>query len=111
MTVPTDRFSATASDPAIAAEPRRLAAIDLGSNSFHLLVANYQDDRLQVVARLGEKVQLAAGLDEEGLLREDAMTRALDCLARFAPSSRASPAATCGSSAPMPCATRATARR
>lgn len=85
MTVPTDRFSAAASDPAIAAEPRRLAAIDLGSNSFHLLVANYQDDRLQVVARLGEKVQLAAGLDEEGVLREDAMTRALDCLARFAP--------------------------
>ncbi|MDT8880008.1 exopolyphosphatase [Halomonas saccharevitans] len=85
MTVPTDRFSATASDPATAAEPRRLAAIDLGSNSFHLLVANYQDDRLQVVARLGEKVQLAAGLDEDGVLREDAMTRALDCLARFAP--------------------------
>ncbi|WP_108445266.1 exopolyphosphatase [Halomonas denitrificans] len=85
MTVPTDRFSAAASDPAIAAEPRRLAAIDLGSNSFHLLVANYQDDRLQVVARLGEKVQLAAGLDEEGVLREDAMARALDCLARFAP--------------------------
>ncbi|MEQ6889345.1 exopolyphosphatase [Halomonas sp. CS7] len=85
MTVPTDRFSATASDPATAAEPRRLAAIDLGSNSFHLLVANYQDDRLQVVARLGEKVQLAAGLDEDGVLREDAMRRALDCLARFAP--------------------------
>ncbi|RTR03421.1 exopolyphosphatase [Halomonas nitroreducens] len=85
MTAPTDRFAATASEPAIAPEPRRLAAIDLGSNSFHLLVANYQDDRLQVVARLGEKVQLAAGLDEDGLLGEDAMTRALDCLARFAP--------------------------
>ena len=40
-------------------EPQRLAAIDLGSNSFHLLVANYQNERLQVVARLGEKVQLA----------------------------------------------------
>ena len=77
MTVPTDRPSATV--------PRRLAAIDLGSNSFHLLVANYQDDRLQVVARLGEKVQLAAGLDEDGVLDEDAMRRSLDCLARFAP--------------------------
>lgn len=85
MTVPTDRFSVAASDPAIAAKPRRLAAIDLGSNSFHLLVAHYQDERLQVVARLGEKVQLAAGLDEDGELGEDAMTRALDCLARFAP--------------------------
>ncbi|HBS41402.1 MAG TPA: exopolyphosphatase [Oceanospirillales bacterium] len=66
-------------------EPQRLAAIDLGSNSFHLLVANYQNERLQVVARLGEKVQLAAGLDENGYLSEAAMQRALDCLGRFAP--------------------------
>ncbi|RBI68544.1 exopolyphosphatase [Vreelandella sulfidaeris] len=65
--------------------PQRLAAIDLGSNSFHLLVANYQHERLQVVARLGEKVQLAAGLDDDGLLSEAAMQRALDCLGRFAP--------------------------
>ncbi|XKE44997.1 exopolyphosphatase [Halomonas organivorans] len=85
MTVSTDRPAASASEPEIAPEPRRLAAIDLGSNSFHLLVANYQDDRLQVVARQGDKVQLAAGLDEDGLLDEAAMTRALECLARFAP--------------------------
>lgn len=65
--------------------PRRLAAIDLGSNSFHLLVANYHQGRLQVVARLGEKVQLAAGLDATGQLSEAAMARALACLARFAP--------------------------
>lgn len=65
--------------------PQRLAAIDLGSNSFHLLVANYQHERLQVVARLGEKVQLAAGLDDDGMLSEAAMQRALDCLGRFAP--------------------------
>lgn len=64
---------------------KRLAAIDLGSNSFHLLVAHYRGDRLQVVARRGEKVQLAAGLDADGLLEEAAMQRALDCLARFAP--------------------------
>lgn len=63
----------------------RLAAIDLGSNSFHLLVANYQDGQLHVVAKLGEKVQLAAGLDEDGALSEEAMQRALACLAQFAP--------------------------
>ena len=67
------------------AAPQRLAAIDLGSNSFHLLVANYQNERLQVVARQGEKVQLAAGLDANGYLSEAAMQRALDCLSRFAP--------------------------
>ncbi|WP_374708161.1 Ppx/GppA phosphatase family protein [Salinicola avicenniae] len=64
---------------------RRLAAIDLGSNSFHLLVANHQDGQLQVVAKMGEKVQLAAGLDAQGNFTEEAMARALGCLERFAP--------------------------
>ncbi|MEC9481830.1 MAG: Ppx/GppA phosphatase family protein [Halomonas sp.] len=71
--------------PADTRTPRRLAAIDLGSNSFHLLVANYHEGQLQVVAKQGEKVQLAAGLDEHDNLDEAAMQRALDCLARFAP--------------------------
>lgn len=63
----------------------RLAAIDLGSNSFHLLVANYVDGQLHVVTKLGEKVQLAAGLDDQDRLDEAAMQRALECLSRFAP--------------------------
>lgn len=65
--------------------PQRLAAIDLGSNSFHLLVANRLGDHLQVVAKQGEKVQLAAGLGDDDHLDEPAIQRALDCLARFAP--------------------------
>ncbi|MBD3898560.1 exopolyphosphatase [Halomonas sp. ML-15] len=77
--------SATRRMPSASDTSRRLAAIDLGSNSFHLLVANYQSGQLQVVAKLGEKVQLAAGLDAENRLSEAAMQRALDCLARFAP--------------------------
>ncbi len=84
MTSPMERPS-LAPDSTQPSAVQRLAAIDLGSNSFHLLVAHYQDDRLQVVARRGEKVQLAAGLDDEGKLEEAAMQRALDCLARFAP--------------------------
>ncbi|WP_163558093.1 exopolyphosphatase [Halomonas sp. NO4] len=73
--------------PSPAARPglTRLAAIDLGSNSFHLLVANAVDGRLQVVARRGEKVQLAAGLDETGNLDAAALDRAMACLSRFAP--------------------------
>lgn len=63
----------------------QFAAIDMGSNSFHLLVANHVNQRLQVVARLGEKVQMAAGIDDRGLLSEAAILRALECLARFAP--------------------------
>jgi exopolyphosphatase / guanosine-5'-triphosphate,3'-diphosphate pyrophosphatase len=89
MTQPKDRDrpfrdAPNASPPAL----RRLAAIDLGSNSFHLLVAQCREeggDHLQVVTRLSEKVQLAAGLDDKGRLDEATMQRALNCLARFGP--------------------------
>lgn len=71
--------------PQAASEPRRLAAIDLGSNSFHLLAADYLEGHLQVITKQGEKVQLAAGINDQGVLSNEAMARALDCLARFAP--------------------------
>jgi exopolyphosphatase/guanosine-5'-triphosphate,3'-diphosphate pyrophosphatase len=35
------------------------AAIDLGSNSFHLIVAREVHGELQTLDRIGEKVQLA----------------------------------------------------
>ncbi len=65
---------------------RQVAAVDLGSNSFHLKIARVDDGgRLQVVDRLREMVRLAAGLDPvSGCLDEAAQARALDCLARFA---------------------------
>jgi len=60
-----------------------LAAIDMGSNSFHLVVARVVDGRLQIVDRLKQRVRLAEGLDENGTLSEDAMQRGLDCLRLF----------------------------
>jgi exopolyphosphatase / guanosine-5'-triphosphate,3'-diphosphate pyrophosphatase len=60
-----------------------LAAVDLGSNSFHLIVAKYEHGQLQVIDRLREMVQLAAGLDDHGDLDPDARTRAVACLERF----------------------------
>lgn len=59
-----------------------LAALDLGSNSFHLLVAKTSHGEMRPVTALGEKVQLAAGL-ASGRLSPDAIARGLDCLARF----------------------------
>lgn len=59
-----------------------LAAVDLGSNSFHMLVARTSYGEMRPVAALGEKVQLAAGLSG-GRLHPDAIARGLDCLARF----------------------------
>ncbi|MDX1605655.1 MAG: exopolyphosphatase [Candidatus Competibacterales bacterium] len=60
-----------------------IAAIDLGSNSFHMIIARLADGQLQVVDRLKEMVQLAAGLDENQQLTREARERALACLAMF----------------------------
>ncbi len=61
-----------------------IAAIDLGSNSFHMVVAKGHLSEIRILERLGEKVQLAAGINEERQLSEEAMQRGLDCLKRFA---------------------------
>ena len=60
-----------------------VAAVDLGSNSFHMMVARADGADLQVIDRLREPVRLAAGLDADKRLRPDAAHRALACLQRF----------------------------
>ena len=60
-----------------------LAAIDLGSNSFHMVISRLRDDHFQVVDKLREMVQLRAGLDAQGRLSEEAQDRAIACLERF----------------------------
>ncbi|HEX9626915.1 MAG TPA: exopolyphosphatase [Acidiferrobacterales bacterium] len=60
-----------------------IAAVDLGSNSFHLVVAQADDGKIRVIDRLQEMVRLAAGLDARNRLSGPARQRALDCLARF----------------------------
>ena len=60
-----------------------LAAIDLGSNSFHMIIARYLLGQLRVVDRLRETVRMADGLDGRGGLSDEARERALECLARF----------------------------
>ncbi|MDO9320895.1 MAG: exopolyphosphatase, partial [Pseudomonas sp.] len=60
-----------------------IAAIDLGSNSFHMVLAKADHGEIRILERLGEKVQLAAGLDDQRLLSEEAIQRGLDCLRRF----------------------------
>ncbi len=60
-----------------------VAAVDLGSNSFHMVVMQLSDGRLQVVDKLKESIRMAAGLDENNNLSEEAMERAIDCLLRF----------------------------
>ena len=60
-----------------------LAAVDLGSNSFHLVVARYTLGQLRIVDRIKEMVRLASGLNPQSELDPAAMETALECLARF----------------------------
>ena len=59
------------------------AALDLGSNSFHLIVAYGHGDRLQVVDRHKEMVRLAAGLKADNTLSAAVAARAIACLKRL----------------------------
>jgi exopolyphosphatase / guanosine-5'-triphosphate,3'-diphosphate pyrophosphatase len=63
--------------------PDVLAAVDLGSNSFHMVVARYSHGQLVILDRLREMVRLAAGLGDSGRLDDNATDRALRCLERF----------------------------
>jgi exopolyphosphatase / guanosine-5'-triphosphate,3'-diphosphate pyrophosphatase len=60
-----------------------IAAVDLGSNSFRLQVARVEDDHIYPLDSLKETVRLAAGLDDDNALSEDAQERALTSLKRF----------------------------
>src|SRR5690606_39020183 len=60
-----------------------LAAIDLGSNSFHMIVARVTLGQLRIVDRLRETVRLGEGLYGKGKLDPVVRDRALACLSRF----------------------------
>jgi exopolyphosphatase/guanosine-5'-triphosphate,3'-diphosphate pyrophosphatase len=60
-----------------------IAAVDLGSNSFHMKVARVVDGQLAVIDRMRDSVRLAAGLNERNKLRGKACQRALGTLERF----------------------------
>ena len=60
-----------------------MAAVDLGSNSFHMVVARAHHGQLAIVDRLREMVRLASGLTADGRLDNESQDRALACLRRF----------------------------
>jgi exopolyphosphatase / guanosine-5'-triphosphate,3'-diphosphate pyrophosphatase len=60
-----------------------MAAVDLGSNSFHMVVARLQHGQILIIDRLREMVRLASGLDRQGSLDSASEMRALECLQRF----------------------------
>ncbi|MEM0514955.1 exopolyphosphatase [Pseudoalteromonas sp. YIC-827] len=65
-------------------EPTTYAAVDLGSNSFHLLLAREVDGRFEVLHKEKQRVYLAAGLDHRYCLSDEAIDRAVAVLKQFA---------------------------
>jgi len=59
------------------------AVVDLGSNSFHLLITRLQNNKVKIVNKVKSKVRLAAGLNSNSELSCDAIERGLDCLNLF----------------------------
>ncbi len=64
-------------------DERLVAAVDLGSNSFHVTVAKLTPSGFQVLIRDRERVRLASGMGHRSVLRKKAIKRALETLLRF----------------------------
>jgi exopolyphosphatase/guanosine-5'-triphosphate,3'-diphosphate pyrophosphatase len=60
-----------------------IAAVDLGSNSFHLQVGRVVGDQVYPLDSLREPVRLGAGLTRDKRIDEETQERALACLKRF----------------------------
>ncbi|HYA47744.1 MAG TPA: exopolyphosphatase [Burkholderiales bacterium] len=60
-----------------------LAAVDLGSNSFHLQIGRVVDDQIYMLDNLRDSVRLAAGLNRDRRIDQATQARALEALARF----------------------------
>ena len=68
---------------ASSSSPEVIAAVDLGSNSFHMIVGELRHGQLIIIDRIRETVRLAEGLSRSGDLSVEARARAVDCLSRF----------------------------
>lgn len=61
-----------------------ISAVDLGSNSFHMIVARVDENgSFSMVDQMKEMVRLRGGLDEHNNMDEAVAQNALDCLQRF----------------------------
>lgn len=63
--------------------PDIAAAIDFGSNSFHLIVARIHNGELTIIDRIREMVRLADGLDEKRNITPEVEEAALTAMAKF----------------------------
>lgn len=63
---------------------KRLAAIDIGTVTTRLLIADVDDDSIREVERSTDITHLGAGLTQTGRLGDEGMRRVAECVARYA---------------------------
>ncbi len=80
---PAAPFLSAATQPQALDPDSMVAALDLGSNSFHLIVASLAQGRLRVVDRIKDMVRLAAALDPDNTLNPARAQPALQALERY----------------------------
>jgi exopolyphosphatase/guanosine-5'-triphosphate,3'-diphosphate pyrophosphatase len=61
----------------------RIAIIDLGTNTFHLLIATHENGKTEILHRERQAVKIGMGGINHGLITEEATQRALACLKSF----------------------------
>ena len=59
------------------------AAVDLGSNSFHMVIVHVVNGSVQIIGKVKQKVRLASGLDDDLALDDISMERGWQCLQTF----------------------------
>jgi exopolyphosphatase / guanosine-5'-triphosphate,3'-diphosphate pyrophosphatase len=62
----------------------RIAIIDMGTNTFHLLVAEWNGSRYQFIHQEKQAAKIGMGGINQGLITEAAAVRAIDVLKKFA---------------------------
>jgi len=64
-------------------QTKTYAAVDLGSNSFHMVIATETLGQIKIIDKHKEMVRLRSGLDQDGNLTAKAYEKAINCLSRF----------------------------
>jgi exopolyphosphatase/guanosine-5'-triphosphate,3'-diphosphate pyrophosphatase len=93
MSVPTPEAAVSSGGqvPSQRPEGTTLAAVDLGSNSFHMVLGRFVEGHPMVLDGMKEMVQLGAGLGRDRMLNEASQQRAVECLERFGERARLLP--------------------
>jgi exopolyphosphatase/guanosine-5'-triphosphate,3'-diphosphate pyrophosphatase len=61
----------------------KIAAIDLGTNTFHLIIARIINNSLEIIYKVNEPVKLGEDITKENLIIPSAFERGINCLKQF----------------------------